>query len=195
MGLRIVTGEKVPVNYGKHREPTATDPHMIFYRDGKGQASARMGDLIAVTGIGDPALIAKVVSYAAQVPDDKPWTKKHVTGLCKIVGKVPFPKTAMVEMLKGQATMLVKALNGPPPEVTQDDENGNGIVNLVYSGRNNPTFTVGAALKDENIEIPVGMCLVASASLVLDEGALKVEVNLRTGTQRALNKREKKKAG
>jgi hypothetical protein len=181
MGLRQVSGKKVPVNYALDRQVNVKDPVIAVYRDGKAQTSVRCVDLLSVTGVTDPAMIQRVITAAAAVPEETPWTKDHVTALCEQTGRLPFPKYVRVEHLEGQATLLVNVVH----------QEGPGVTELSYpKGTNRPSFNILPALKDEQIQIPVGMCLEVPVSLVLDEGVLKVEFCLRKGVERALRTRD-----
>ncbi len=181
MGLRTVTGAKRPADYSQGRQANVKDPLLLVYSGGKAQASVRCADLVSVTGVTDPGLVHKVTLFAENVPEDKPWTKEHVAALCQVVGRQPFPKYVAVEHLVGQGALLLQV-------ATQKDRPG--VTELNYGKRTNrPSFNILPVLKKEEIEIPEGMCLEVPVSLILDEGALKVEANLRMGVQRTVKVR------
>jgi hypothetical protein len=181
MGLRTVSGKKAPVNYALDRQVGVKDAMAILYSSGRALISIRCANLMAITGIADPALIAKVIALAEAIPDDAPWTKERVSDLCEKIGMLPFPRYVRVEHLEGQATLLVKVVNGAGPGVTE----------LSYpKNSNRPAFNVLPAMKDEQINIPANMCLEVPVALVVDEGVLKTEFCLRKGVERLLKKRE-----
>jgi hypothetical protein len=181
MGLRQVSGKKVPVNYALDRQVNVKDPTVVVYESGKTQFSARCADLLAVTGVDDPEVLKQVMALAESFPDDAPWTKEQVAALCEKVGKLPFPKYVLVEHLEGQATLLFNVVQ----------QQGEGVAEFSYSRRSaRPTLNLLPALKDEEIKLVGGMCLEAPVALVLDDGVLKVEVALRKGKVRPVKVRE-----
>lgn len=180
MGLKKVTGKKVPVNYGADRQTNVNDPMLVLYANGKAQMSVRCGDLVAVTGATDPGIIEKVLQVSEAMPDDKPWTKEQVVELCRQVGRMPFPKLLHVEHLEGQGSLLMRV-------VVQE---GPGVTELSYAKESNrPSFNVLPAMKDDSMQVPEGMCLEVPVALVMDEGVLKVEALLLQGQERALKRR------
>jgi hypothetical protein len=180
MGLRTVSGKKVPANYGTDRQTNVRNPLLLVYEKGRAQMSVRCGDLVAVTGARDPGIIEKVKKFAAGLPDDEPWTKEQVADLCAQVGRMPFPKLIRVEHLEGQGTLLIQVAG----------QKGPGVTELNYAKRSNrPTFNILPVLKDESIEVPKGMCLELPVALVADEDGLKVEVRLLSSVERAVQQR------
>lgn len=180
MGLRSVSGKKVPANYGTDRQTNVRDPLLLVYETGRAQLTVRCGDMVSVTAARDPGIIQRVKTFAASLPDDKPWTKEQVADLCRQVGRMPFPKLIQVEHMEGQGTLLLQVAF----------QKGPGVTELNYANRSNrPTFNILPVLKDEGIEVPKGMCLELPIALVVDVDGLKVEVNLLAGVQRAVQQR------
>jgi|GEM_PF-6718889 len=180
MGLRTVRGRKALANYTPGREANVKDPVLLLYGKGKAQVSVRCADLVAVTGATDPDIIKQVTTFAEAVPDDAAWTKEQVADLCRQVGRMPFPRFIQVEHLEGQGTLLIQVAR----------QKGPGVTELNYAKRSNrPTFNILPVLKEENIDIPEGMCLEVPIALIMDEGALKVEASLRKGVERTVKQR------
>lgn len=181
MALRQVSGAKRPAGYVVDRQTKVRDPMVLIYANGKAQMTARCADLVAVTAATDPAVVGQVSDFGARVPDDASWTKEQVAALCRLLGRMAYPRLLQVEHLVGQGSLLLRgvAVEGP------------GVTALTYPRRGRrPIFNALPVLKEEGIVVPAGMCLEVPVAPVLDDGVLKVEARLLKGVERVLMKRQ-----
>jgi hypothetical protein len=185
VGLKQITGVRRLASYGVDRQTGVKEPLLVIYENGKAQFTVRGGDLVSVTALTDQAALEKVIDFAKPIPEDAPWTKEQVSELCKLVGRIPFPKFLQVEHLRGMTTLLLQVATAAGP----------GITELHYAKQSNrPAFNIIPSTHDEGIKVPEKMCLEVPLTLVLDGNMLKVEAALSKGVQRAVKTRDPEKA-
>lgn len=178
MGMKQVRGTKRPVNYRPERKTNAKDPMVLIGADGIAQLNVRCRDLLAVTAVTTKKLVDQVVAAAESVQNPEKWTKEDVAAVCQKLGRMPHPTAIAVDHLEREGSLLLRVATIIGPNVAE----------LSYrKGSSRPYFNALPALKEHSIKVPAGMCLALPVALVMDNGQLKVEVNLRHGKERAVN--------
>lgn len=176
MGLKKVKGaEEVDLN--KHVSRAVDVPSVLIYHPGLLQMKSLAMGLLGITALTSEEHIAAVHEAAASAPeaDDVEWSQEDALGIIRAVGSLPAPTHFKLSRLKGQGTLLMRAVSSDV----------RGARKLSYGGRSPRTSILGAMTK-EGVLVPEGKKMMVPVKLVEDEGTLALALYLRRGKLRDL---------
>lgn len=173
MGLKKVKGaEEVDMS---QRVSQADPPSVRIYDPALLQMKSLAVSLLGITALTAAEHIAAVHEAAAAAPeaDEVEWSQEDAMNIMKAVGFLPAPTHFKLKRLKGQGTLLMRAVTPDTP----------GARKMKYGGRT-PRISILTAMKKEGILVPKDQAMDVPVKLVEDEGTLALALYLRRGKLR-----------
>ena len=175
MGLKKVKGaEEVDLN---RRVSQADPPSVLIYSPALLQMKSLAVGLFGVTALTSAEHIAAVHEAAAAAPeaDEVEWSQEDALNIMRAVGFFPAPTHFKLKRLKGQGTLLMRAVTPDTP----------GARKMKYGGRT-PRVSILAVMQQEGILVPKDQAMDVPVKLVEDEGTLALAIYVRRGKLRDL---------
>lgn len=183
MGLKKVTGTRIQANLQDDVRKNVDPPSILLNHPARATWKLLALKLLGVTALTGEHHLAAVEQAAAALDesDEKNWTHDDAQLILQAVGAIAAPSHMTVARLKGEGTLLFRAVTPDTP----------GAEELVYpEGSNRPQISLLPALRREGINVPKGMAMEVPVKLVMEEDGLSLAAYFRRGTLREVSQGE-----
>jgi hypothetical protein len=181
VGIKKMTGARIAVNLREDTRKTVDPPSILVYHPGRVIWKLLGLKLLGITALTGDENLAAIQEAAAAIDesDERDWANADAQRILDAVGSMPSPSHIAVDWVKGEGTMLFRAVQPGAPKAEE----------LVYpEGSKRPQVSILPALRREGINIPRGMAMVVPVKLVLDdENHLALAASFRRSTLRELS--------